>query len=111
MSDTSNAVYLFGNHGRRNRSINAKFHSDKWELLPTLKWARHSHASVTLGKNKIIVVGKAINNGSYVDIWDFETDKEKEVDPSPKKPDSYRYKRKFYKGIALFPVTANFCKK
>ena len=115
MTDTSHAVYLIGSNVNRFVSYNAKFYfdeitkRDKWEILPQLRQTRHSHASIMIGKNIITVGGETIGDHSVIEIWDFETEDVMTVDPSPVNPDSY--KTKIYKGIAVFPVDAEFCKK
>ena len=115
MADTSHAVYLIGSEGLRYlTSNNAKFHFDQtrgdvWQPLPNLKNARHSHASIMIGKNIVNVGGKTLSDHSVIEIWDFETSEAMIVDPSPENPDSY--KTKIYKGIAIFPVNSDFCKK
>ena len=115
MTETSHAVYLIGSEINSFRSINAKFHydhyakKDKWKELQNLKQGRHSHAAIMIGRNTIIVGGKTWSDHSDIEIWDFETDEAITVNPSPENLDSY--KRKFYKGIAVFPVKSDFCKK
>ena len=116
MTDTSHAVYVIGSTKTVfPRSVNAKFYFDQsanqdtWKTLPNLKQARNSHGSIQIGKNTIIVGGQTQSDHSTIEIWDFETGEAVTIDLSPGIPDSP--KTKFYMGIALFPVYADFCKK
>ena len=121
MTDTPDAVYMTGGsmfvEGDTvdgHSSIAAKFYfdqsaqQDKWKKLSNLKQGRQTHASIMTGKNIIFVGGKTDEKHSLIEVWDIESDKSvMKVDPSPEND----YKTKFYRGIAIFPVNANFCKK
>ena len=119
MTDTPDAVYLIGGQDITwdgfDQGFAAQFHfdisvnQDKWRQLENLKQGRSSHGSIMTGKNTIIVGGQNSVDHSIIEIWDFETGETMKVDPSPDNPNSH--KTKFYGGIAMFPVNADFCKK
>ena len=119
MTDTPDAVYLIGGQDITwdgfDQGFAAQFHfdisvnQDKWRQLENLKQARNSHGSIMTGKNAIIVGGHRYADHSFIEIWDFETGEAMKVDLSTNYLDSYKIK--FYGGIAMFPVNADFCKK
>ena len=103
-TQTSDAVYISG--GRYTRDIVAEFNNDRWRRLTNLNQGRHSHGSITIGGETMIIGGFFYDQYSSLvtEVWDLKNGTNKIIEP--RLPDD-----RYVYGIALYVVDKDFCKK
>ena len=112
--NSPDAAYIIG--GSYTLNVVAEFRNDQWTQLDDLHKGRHSHGSITIGAQTMIVGGYSQKwvmilpyyfdyedfdffLSSETEVWELENGENKVITPTL----SYHY------GIGLYAVDFNFC--
>ena len=103
MTHTPTTVFVIG--GIYTRKVVAQFSKNRWHRLPDLQQQRLNHGSIRMGSQAIVVGGfQSGVESSITELWNFETGRNEAIEPTLL-PSEYS------KGIALYVVDSEFCKK
>lgn len=99
-ASTSEAAYVIG--GRWSQDVIAEFKNNVWSQFGTLTSGRHSHKSISMGDEWLVIGGLSDGTDATVtEIWNFENEQNTVINHTLGQAYSY--------GIGLFLVPYNFC--